>query len=116
MKKKVVKKKTPAKKVMAKKKPAKKVQKSATHAPAGKPIGVVTHFYGAIKVAIVKFNKPVKVGTEVAFLGATTDFTQKITSMQFDHQPVAVAKKGKEVGIKVSKKVHEGNHVYAAKK
>ena len=115
--KKIVKKKAPVKKTPAKKKAAAKAEKpAAAKAMAGKPIGVVTHFYGAIKVAIVKFSKPVKVGTEVVFRGANTDVTQKIASMQFDHQPIAVAKKGKEVGIKVSKRVHEGNEVYAVKK
>lgn len=96
------------KKAVAKKSGTKKVIK------AGKPIGAVTHFYGKIKVAIVKFKKPMKVGAEIAFRGAHTDFTQKIASMQFDHEPVSVAKKGQQVGIKVSKKVHEGDSVYEA--
>jgi translation elongation factor EF-1alpha len=80
-----------------------------------KPIGVVTHFYGKIKVGILKFNKAVKVGTEVRFLGAHTDFRQKIDSMQFDHTPVTTAKKGKQIGIKVKKKVHEGDKVFLSK-
>jgi translation elongation factor EF-1alpha len=105
-KKKVVKKKAaPKKKVLKKKTPAVKPQK---------PIGVITHFYGKIKVGIFKFNKPVKVGTEIKIRGAHTDFTQKITSMQLDHEPVTTAKKGKQIGIKVAKKVHEGDQVFPA--
>ena len=92
----------------AKKAPAKKVTKKAVV----KPIGKVTHFYGEIKVAIVKFNKPVKVGAEIRFQGSTYDFKQKIASMQFDHAPITVAKKGKEVGIKVGKKVREGDEIF----
>ena len=79
-----------------------------------KPIGEVTHYFGGIKVAIVKFNKAVDVGTEVHFKGAHADFSQTINSMQFDHKDVKSAKKGQEVGIKVEDKVHEGDKVFEA--
>jgi putative protease len=77
-----------------------------------KPIGEVTHFFGNIDVAIVKFSKPVKVGTVVHFKGATTDFSQEIKSMQYEHESIETAKKGQQVGIKVKDKVHEGNEVF----
>jgi len=77
-----------------------------------KPIGEVTHFYKNIGVAVVKFSKAVKVGDTVHFRGATTDFTQKIGSMQFDHEEVDAAKKGKEVGLKVDERVRVGDEVY----
>ena len=77
-----------------------------------KPIGEVTHFYDKLGVAIVKFKREVKVGETVRFTGANTDFEQTIGSMQFDHKSVDKASKGKEVGIKVDEKVHEGNEVF----
>jgi len=77
-----------------------------------KPIGEVTHYYGNLGVAIVKFKEPVKVGTAVHFKGATTDFEETIASIQFEHKPIEEAKKGQEVGIKVSGKVREGDQVY----
>ena len=82
--------------------------------PAGKvkPIGTVTHYYGGIGVAIVKFSKAVAQGTKVNFSGATTNFTQALDSMQFDHKDIASAPKGKEVGIKVEQKVREGDELY----
>ena len=79
-----------------------------------KPIGKVTHYYGGIGVAIVKFNKVFKSGMPVRFSGATTDFTEKIESMQVDHKDVKSAPKGKEVGIKVGEKVREGDEVFLA--
>ncbi|MEK9179872.1 MAG: translation elongation factor-like protein [Patescibacteria group bacterium] len=79
-----------------------------------KPIGEVTHYYSHIGVAIVKFKKKVDAGTRVHFKGATTDFEEAIKSMQFDHKEIPSAKKGQEVGIKVSEKVREGDEVYAA--
>lgn len=78
-----------------------------------KPIGVVTHYYGGIGVAIVKFNKTVKVGEKIHFKGATTDFDETIKSMQFNHADIAEAKKNQEVGIKTGDKVREGDEVYA---
>jgi putative protease len=79
-----------------------------------KPIGEVTHFYSHIEVAIVKFKKKVDVGIKVHYKGATTDFTETIKSMQYDHQNIESAKKGQEVGIKVGDKVREGDQVFAA--
>lgn len=78
------------------------------------PIGVVTHFYGGLGVAIVKFSKGMKIGDRVRFKGATTDFEEAIQSMQYDHKDIKEASKGQEVGIKVGDKVREGDEVYAA--
>lgn len=79
-----------------------------------KPIGEVTHYYSHLEVAIVKFSKPVGIGTKVHFKGATTDFEETISSMQYDHKPIDKAKKGQEVGIKVREKVRHGDKVYEA--
>ena len=79
-----------------------------------KPIGHVTHFYGHLGVAIIKFKEAIAVGTRVKFKGATTDFEESIASMQYDHAPIEKAKKGQEVGIKVTQKVREGDEVYMA--
>jgi len=91
---------------------AEKKTKSEEKTP--KPIGEVTHYYDKAGVAVVKFSKNVAKGTEVHFIGAHTDFTDTLSSMQFDHAPVEKAEKGKEVGVKVSQKVHEGDRVYEA--
>ena len=101
-----------AKKKSAAKKVSPRKSVSSRSKSALKPVGVATHFYGQINVGIFKFKKPVKVGAEIFLRGATTDFSQKIESMQFDHAPITLAKKGQEVGIKVKKKVHEGDHVF----
>jgi hypothetical protein len=129
MKKKTTKKKTkPAKKkvvakVKVKRKPvrAKKVKKaakrgarSAAKKNGNKPIGTVTHFYNEISVAIVRFTESVPVGTMLYFKGATTDFKHPVQSMQYNHAPVAVAPKGKQIGIKVPKRVREGDKVHRA--
>lgn len=111
------KKKAPAKKRSAAKKkatPKRAPAKRAASVKKLKPIGKVTHYYTHIKVAIVRFNTKVKVGTELYFKGATTDFTETAKSMQFDHEPVAVAVPKKQIGIKLKKRVREGDLVYKA--
>ncbi len=101
------------KKVVKKsKKPAKKAVKPVQKVKQAKPIGVVTHFYGGIKVAIVKFKKPMKRGAVIKIKGATTGFEQAIKSMQYDHADIATAKKGQEVGMKVNKKVRKGDEIF----
>ncbi len=93
----------------------KTIKKAVPAVKREKPIGVVTHYYGGIKVAIVKFKKVVKIGMEVDFRGATTDFSQKISSMQYDHKEILSAKKGQDVGIKVDEKVRQGDEIYEVK-
>jgi hypothetical protein len=107
-------------KAKAKKKPArrkvmKKTVKRTVRAAAkksSKPIGTVTHFYNEISVAIVRFTENVPVGTVLYFKGATTDFKHPVGSMQYNHEPVSVAPKGKQIGIKVPKRVREGDNVH----
>ena len=79
-----------------------------------KPIGEVTHYFSKIGVAIIKFNKKVKVGEKIKVKGATSDFEQVINSMQYEHQDIKEAKKNQEVGIKIGEKVREGDKVYPA--
>lgn len=82
-------------------------------AKAVKPIGTVTHFYGDIKVAVIKFSKPVAAGTPVRFEGATTKFSQKLDSMQYEHESLSKAPKGKLIGVKVKSRVRAGDKVFA---
>lgn len=102
------------KKMVKKKKVVKKgtVKAKPKAAKVLKPVGVVTHYFNAIRVAIVKCKQPFNTGAAVRFNGATTEFTDVVASMQFDHKPVARAKKGQEVGIQVKKRVREGDSMY----
>lgn len=110
MKKKNIKK--PAKKKAVKKIAKRAVKKIAKALPKKKPVGKVMHFYDKICVAVVKFNKPMKAGSEICFEGKKACFSQPLESMQYEHQPIKIAKKGQEVGVKVKKEVEEGDLVY----
>lgn len=109
--------KRPAAKVKVKKKPvrraaAKKTVKKSARKKGNKPIGTVTHFYNEISVAIVRFTQKVPLGTVLYFKGATTDFKHPVKSMQYNHEPITIAPKGKQIGIKVPKRVREGDDVH----
>lgn len=96
------------------KKTVKKTAKPKAKKKGNKPIGVVTHFYNEISVAIVRFKEKVPLGTVLYFKGATTDFKHPVKSMQYDHKPIAIAPKGKQIGIKVPQRVREGDNVHRA--
>ncbi|MCF7908494.1 MAG: translation elongation factor-like protein [Candidatus Omnitrophica bacterium] len=78
----------------------------------GEEVGVVTHYFNKLSVGIIKLKKPLKVGDKIHIKGAHDDFTQGIKSMQHDHKDISLAKKGLEIGIKVSRPVHENDKVY----
>ena len=76
-------------------------------------IGRVTHYFDNIKVAAISLLKTLKQGDEIHFIGGeSTDFKQKVSSLEINHRKVKRAKKGTEVGLKVNKKVREGYRVY----
>ena len=76
-------------------------------------MGVVTHYFSKVKAAVIKLTKaPLKVGDEVYIKGHTSDFKQKVKSLQINHVVVDKAKVGQEVGIKVSSRVRIGDVVY----
>jgi putative protease len=79
-----------------------------------KPLGLITHFYGNLKVAIIKVKTPFSAGAKLRFKGYTTDFECAVKEIQYMHKSIAKAKKGLEVGIKVPKRVREGDAVYFA--
>ena len=75
-------------------------------------VGTVEHFYGGISVAVVKATAPIKVGDEILIERGDGSFTQKIDSMQIEHQNVPEVKPGDSFGLKVAQKATEGNKVY----
>ena len=86
--------------------------KRSTRAANEQQIGIITHSFAKISVGIIKLNAVLNVGDKIHIRGAHDDFTQVVKSMQLDHKDIQSAKKGDEIGIKVSKRVHEHDKVY----
>ena len=105
---KVVKKRKKAAGKPVKKKAKGKKKKAAGPAlPAGKIVGTVTHYFPHVQAAVIKLKKPLSVGNTIRIKGKTTDFEQKVESMQIDHVPIQAAKKGDEIGLRVTSRVRE---------
>lgn len=77
-------------------------------APTLPPIGKVIHYYDRIGVAIVDLHASLKIGDRVKMRKGDAEFTQEVTSLQVNHQPVPSANRGQVVGMKVSKEAKEG--------
>ena len=76
-------------------------------------IGIVEHFFNKVSVAAIRItNGELKIGDTVHIVGAHTDFTQKIDSMEIDRNPIELVKEGDDVGIKVKDRVREHDIVY----
>jgi translation initiation factor IF-2 len=76
-------------------------------------IGEVVKFFAKPSVAaIVITDGSLKVGDTIHFKGHTTDFTQRVDSMQIDNQPVDEVGVGDDVGIKAADRVRPGDIAY----
>lgn len=77
-------------------------------------VGAITHYFSKIGVAVVKLSGTLKAGDNIHIKGSHADFSQKVESMQVEHQVVIEAKAGEEVGMKVAQEVHEHDKVLKA--
>ncbi len=75
-------------------------------------IGKITHYYGKIGVAIVELSSKLAVGDMIAVRGTSTNFQQKVESMQIEHINVKEAGAGDSVGLKVEHETREGDKVF----
>ncbi len=76
-------------------------------------IGRVTHYWSKLGVAGIEITAgELRVGDTIHFKGHTTDFTQRVDSMQVEHEAVAIARAGDAVGMKVTDHVRDHDEVY----
>ena len=103
-----------AKRKVVKPKAARPQAPIAPERPApGERIGVVTHFYGAPSVAIVKLETgTLRIGDTIHFQGHTTDFSQRVESLQVEHAAVDAVGPSDDFGVRVTQQVREHDVVY----
>ena len=79
---------------------------------ADKPVGMVTHYFDHIGVAVIKIEKgDLAVGDKIKIQAKDGDFEQPVESMQIEHQQIEKAKTGDEFGLKVEQPVEKGDKV-----
>ena len=75
-------------------------------------MGEVSHYFSHNKACVVNVRIPLEVGDTVHIKGHTTDFKQKVDSMQIDGNPITSAKAGQEIGLRVKGRVRTTDTVY----
>jgi putative protease len=75
-------------------------------------IGVVSHYFNKIHVAGVILESDLTVGDTIHIKGHTTDFIEKVESIEVEHESIEKAKKGDDVGLKVREHAREHDVVY----
>lgn len=97
----------------ARKPPKQAAPAAATAAPPGERIGVVTHYFNHLSVAIVQLESgSLRVGELIYIKGHTSDFNQPVESMEIDHVHVDEAHAGQTVGLRVKEHAREHDVVY----
>jgi hypothetical protein len=78
-----------------------------------KPIGVVTHWFDKLGVAVIKLSGKIATGDKVLVRRGEEEFEDTIESIQIDHKPVVSAKKGDDAAVKLTQKTKEGAEIFA---
>ena len=94
---------------------AKTTVKSASQSASREQrIGVVTHYYSHLSVAIMRLepSTTLHVGDVIHIHGHTTDFTQKVESLEVDHAPVTEVGPNDDFGLNVIEHAREHDAVF----
>ncbi len=75
-------------------------------------IGRVTDYFAKISVAGIDLTGKLRVGETIRIRGHTTDLELVVESLQIEHDQVEEAGAGDKIGIKVSDRCRNGDHVY----
>jgi len=75
-------------------------------------VGKVSSYFAKIGVAAIELTGSLSVGDTIHIKGHTSDFEQKVESIQIEHQTVEKANPGDSIGIKATERVREHDVVY----
>ena len=75
-------------------------------------IGKVGDYFAHVGVAGIDLTGVLKVGDRIRIKGHTTDLERVVASIQIEHESVQEAKVGDRIGVKVSERCRDGDHVY----
>jgi hypothetical protein len=76
-------------------------------------IGVVTHYYSHLSVAAIQLERgTLRVGDVIHICGHTTDFRQRVESLEVDHAPTTEVGPKDDFGLKVVDHAREHDVVF----
>jgi hypothetical protein len=114
----------PTAKVAVKPRPiGKRAQPDTVKPPPSRPpqptaeeqrVGVVTHYYSHLSVVAMQLEPgtTLRVGDIIRIRGHTTDFTQKVESLEVNHAPVTEVGPNDDFGLKVIEHAREHDIMY----
>ena len=124
-----VKKKAASKKTLKAKKPKAKAKPKSAAAPKtatppvapapppGERVGVVTHYYSHLSVAIIQLETgSLRLGDRIHIKGHTSDFGQTVDSFEIDHAHVDEVRAGQSFGLRGIDHARENDVVYKVTK
>lgn len=83
--------------------------------PEEMKVGRVSHYFAKIEVAVVEVTDgSIKAGDTIHIKGHTTNFKQKVSSMQIEHEKLDMAEPGQSIGLKTDEPVRANDMVYKA--
>jgi putative protease len=85
---------------------------AAADPKTGQEIGRVEDYFAKVGVIAFKLGRPLAVGDRIRVEGHTTGFSQKVKSIQIEHEAVERARRGSAIGIKVGKRCRRGDRVF----
>jgi hypothetical protein len=93
---------------------AKTTVKAAPQSASRERIGVVIHYYSHLSVATMRLDPgtTLQVGDVIHIHGHTTDFTQKVDSLEVNHAPVTEVGPNDDFGLKVIDHAREHDAVF----
>jgi len=75
-------------------------------------VGRIIHYFSKINVGVLEVSKgKISKGDTIHIKGHTTDFYQKVESLQIEHSNVDSAEMGQSVGLRVESPVRENDIV-----
>ena len=80
--------------------------------PGGVLVGRVEDYFSHVGVIALTLEAPLSIGDMIRVKGHTTDITQKVESMQINHQSVQTASTKDAIGIHIADKARKGDAVY----
>lgn len=75
-------------------------------------VGRVTHYFSHLGVAVMSLTDSLKLGDKIHIMGHSTDFVQRVTSMEIEHHSIVWVKPGDDVAVRVNQPVHVHDMVY----
>jgi hypothetical protein len=75
-------------------------------------VGVVTHYFDRIGVAVILLDQELYLDDWILLQGPRTSVEQQVYSLQVNHEAIDKGQAGEEIALKVEDVVREGDEVF----